>query len=550
MNQRGLLTLAAITLAALAGGFGPRPAAAGQVLSVAGNGWSAEFPLGADAFRMRREPSPGESAASVTLRPASRNGRTGRISAATPADAPEGMHAAVELSVDFDGETGRALAVFAEDGLLTFSGRGGIETLALAGTAGYVFLPGFFLEDVLYDPATAGGAHLPPEQAAGALLEAGSAIFLAAWPGETQAAMVPPAETAALLEMPLAGTGEIHAVLLAANGIWHQVEIPADRLGSEEIALDWKPPFPAAWRTQLSWSGIETVFLFRDGIENSHRLGGRYPAWMNDGRAYVAPADIFFPSRQAATVIYPFDGHEESLLGFLRRTPLGEHFENIMKRSGPFSPPAGRSRPNVGFTACWGTGLIRRSIFSSGIQDREQPFLHRWIELVLGANEGTQRRRENYGRLTDRLEELIERQRSEAATPVPAAYLDTMAETAGRMQERFQQMVSADGRNSPAGYVAWAEKLAARLKEIITVPGDEYGAEYDAIVRRLNHITWAQQETTGGYRGGGYGHHWRDWFHRAAAEAAACPEAASFAALIRGEIRDFLKARSWETPGI
>lgn len=539
---------------------GPAAGAPGSpVPPVIGTGdWQASFPRDGTGFYLRRAADPREEKQFLRFSLVDGTGAPGRITAVTGIEPPDGKYASVTLDFSFPYGEGGATVVFSEDGLAEIKPGAGAAAVRVEGEIRYGFLPGFFLEDIIYDPADAGAGagpvYVPPENIFGAFLGGGDGLLLLAWPGDGQSIRLLPGaksegRATAVIEVALEGK-ELHAGLLAARGIWHEIRL-RDEERRGEATLAWEKPFEAEWRTQLTWSGIETVFLFREGRRTEHRLGGGlYPAWFEEGQAFIFPGSGFYPAA-VKTVIYPFDGHQSSLFGFLNRTPLSDHFAEIMKTVSCHPAPARYQWvASVGFTACWGTGLLRRSLMSAGIQDREQAFLDRWLDSVVYSIRGTQYRRERYGLLIERIAARIEAWLAKDTDADTGEFLGEMSGHAAAMKQRHHAMVTRDGRETPAGYVDRAQELAARMREIITIGGRELSPEYDYIVRRLNHYAWQQQEDTGGYRGGGYGHHWRDWFFQAGRLSGDSPLAAEYARVIRGDIREFLKGRRWETIGI
>jgi hypothetical protein len=56
------------------------------------------------------------------------------------------------------------------------------------------------------------------------------------------------------------------------------------------VALSWKKPFPAKWKTQLDEQGVKTTFAFRENKQEIWRGvpgGYEYPVWFEDERALM-----------------------------------------------------------------------------------------------------------------------------------------------------------------------------------------------------------------------------------------------------------------------
>src|SRR5438093_782506 len=51
----------------------------------------------------------------------------------------------------------------------------------------------------------------------------------------------------------------LYLAALGAPGIWHREELKPAYL-EKDVAINWKRPFPAKWKTQLSEAGVKTTF--------------------------------------------------------------------------------------------------------------------------------------------------------------------------------------------------------------------------------------------------------------------------------------------------
>lgn len=446
---------------------------------------------------------------------------------------------------------------FIDNGIAEITPLENMEGVRIKGDIRYAFLPGFFLEDIIYDPAKENGFSkicVPSENCIAGLSGDGNGILLCAWAEGRQ-------QTKILLEKKegrnciqgieiMLDGKSLYAGLLTGKDIWYQASFP-DECGND-IKIPWKKPLDSnvKWRTQMLVTARETSFLFdckkREGKTYNPVLGPPilYPLWFNEnGEACFIFSEKISPKEKRA-FIYPFEGHPDTVMGFLNRTPLGKYFTGIMKKEGPFILPDSHV-PFVGFPACWGTELLRGSIIKTGIQDREQVFLDEWIKSVLNHNEGTQYRRGNYGKLINGMNEKITSWMADEKDADTLKFLEQMKSMGLKCQNAYNDLIKKDGYSSPDEYVAYAEKMGARLREIVACPGTELFPEYDDLIRRLNGVAWAQQESIGGF-----GWCLREWFTMAGYECRNNPAAIKYAGEIRKNIRVFLKARSWETMGL
>jgi hypothetical protein len=80
----------------------------------------------------------------------------------------------------------------------------------------------------------------------------------------------------------------VYLALLHAPGIWHKEELKPSFL-ERDVAIGWKRPFPAKWRTQLLEAGVRTTFTFRESKKDIWRavLGYyTYPVWFEGQTAH------------------------------------------------------------------------------------------------------------------------------------------------------------------------------------------------------------------------------------------------------------------------
>jgi hypothetical protein len=117
-----------------------------------------------------------------------------------------------------------------------------------------------------------------------------------------------------------------YLALLEAPGIWHKEELKPSFL-EKDVAVNWKRPFPAKWKTQLSEAGVRTTYSFRESRDNIWRaITGRYvyPVWFGKDAAFyhlskkIPPKGeslVYFLERKStpASVCTPVDIMKETL---------------------------------------------------------------------------------------------------------------------------------------------------------------------------------------------------------------------------------------------
>ena len=122
----------------------------------------------------------------------------------------------------------------------------------------------------------------------------------------------PALDTTSVVPITTDATGGPEAPL-SAPGIWHREELKAASL-EKDVALPWKRPFSARWKTQLSEAGVKTSFAFRGskgtvwrGVPGSYN----YPAWFDGENAYFHLSKKVPPKGEA--LIYFLEGQNTPL---------------------------------------------------------------------------------------------------------------------------------------------------------------------------------------------------------------------------------------------
>ena len=150
----------------------------------------------------------------------------------------------------------------------------GTDRLLVRGESRYAVIPDFFGDDMVF-PAAAlmrPRLRLPTENFFLSLLDQGQTQLMCVWQSSQQGAVA----IRSAPSRPLAITGyEIQAAqgktvwvaVLAGPQIWHEQTVSAED-AQGELALAWKPPFPAKWRADLlNADGLTRGWYFRNREE-------------------------------------------------------------------------------------------------------------------------------------------------------------------------------------------------------------------------------------------------------------------------------------------
>jgi len=278
---------------------------------------SAERPVG-----LARRPSGGQAA----ICPVELSGKPAIIGSTTFAE----LSGVVIAQADFRAPGAENLPIafrFARDRILTARPEGSTRGITISAPIELAIVPSFVGDDLIYDPKdypSAGTLALPSEHFLLGLLEDENGMLVATW----QEAM--PSVRLDLTDPHVApGTGlpqgrkMIEAVsflggkglslaVLDAPGIWHR-EVLKPSFLERDVAVQWKPPFPAVWLTQLFEDEVKTTFEFRHEKEEHWRGGiGSYtlPAWFSGEKAMLSLGKQIPPEGEA--IIYYLERSEDT----------------------------------------------------------------------------------------------------------------------------------------------------------------------------------------------------------------------------------------------
>jgi hypothetical protein len=191
-----------------------------------------------------------------------------------------------------------------------------MKGIRLLGSMEYGVVPGFIGDDLILGPGGHGTADVlspPAENVFVGLLKGEDSEFVLTWPkGKQQLSMRLAADSQGkriIESIDFDHDGQSFCVAaLSAPGIWHKEDLKPAHL-EKDVALAWKRPFPARWKTQLSEAGVKTTFAFREskgtvwrGVPGSYN----YPAWFDGDRAFFHLSKKIPPKGEA--LIYFLEG--------------------------------------------------------------------------------------------------------------------------------------------------------------------------------------------------------------------------------------------------
>ena len=442
--------------------------------------------------------------------------------------------------------------IIRNDQVLEISGAEPVRGVCLRAPIEVGVLPGMRLEDVLYYPdqyPDTDEVHVPSENWLAGLMQGNGGIVACSWPDGGQALRLllsgePPDRLIEGITVELAGE-KLYVGVLAAPDIWHRESPKLDWL-EKDRKLDWQRPFEAPqYRTQVLLKG-ETTVPRTHNVLSARRFnkwrpetgGYVWPVWFDGNDTWVHLGKRTPP--KGDLVIYPFRDGDSTLLGFAHRTPMGKAIE---RRGEVEEAPAGpRNAPNVGYNACWGTHLLRRTLYSYGLQHREREFLREYADFLADYVAIVQTRNAQYFEFIDNMRATIGDWLADEDRPEVGEFLESMLAHVDLVEQGHRQKMNLYDDDTPEAHIARADRNAERLKELLETPGQEVYPECAQLVDEFNRMSWGHDESTGMR----FSMLTRAWALDAALGCGGKAGAVEYAQAIRTAIRDILRrAPDW-----
>ncbi|MCF7976085.1 MAG: hypothetical protein K9N55_19865 [Phycisphaerae bacterium] len=244
----------------------------------------------------------------------------------------------VTLNVSFsargEARTLDATVSLGHTGILAIKPAETMKGVSLVTVMEYGVVPSFLGDDLVFDPAQYPSLDrlcVPSENLLLGLLKGEASMLVMTWPRGNQSVTLSvnrETPTKAMIDsVDLDNDGKgLYVSLLEAPGIWHRETLKRNYL-EKDVMSDWKPPFPAKWKTQLLEGKTKTTFVFRDSKQSIWRgaVGSyTYPVWLGGDTAVyrlgkkIPPTGesiVYFTERQGTplSVSAPVDILEASL---------------------------------------------------------------------------------------------------------------------------------------------------------------------------------------------------------------------------------------------
>ncbi len=447
-----------------------------------------------------------------------------------------------------------ATFVFGSKGAVCVQPAEGLHGVAVAAEYAHAVLPSRHLDDNIYDAADYPNLtrlHVPSENMLVGLLRGGRRIAVVAWPSGGPSARIRLAGAGntrriEAIEVVL-GDRELFVGAFSAPGIWHRIGL-LPSYEEQDVALEWEPPFNAAWKMQLAELGVPTAFRCVHSRKKPWRptVGFyTYPFFREAGKTILHLHKKLASTGE--TLIYALEGHEKTPYAFLTSNlPVGEQREitelypvEHYYRLDP-EPVEGGLIMNA---HCAGRDQLKHTTLTVGAQAREVPFLDTHIsdrahECEFIITHHVQRSLDCMAALDEEIGGWMEDEAGNAGT---LEFLRSLRETLTAMEDEYVGRLRGE---SPEDIIRRIHDVAAKFRSVIREDaGPEVCPEILWHINELNAIISLEEDQ--GRRFGTYG---RKLFQQAGYECVSEPQTAQYAKTIRSRLREHLRYRQYESP--
>ena len=198
---------------------------------------------------------------------------TGATSIGIVDNSPAGVTVEAEFATSVGSE--RASATFGittGQRMVEMCPKGGADRLFAWYRPRWIVVPDFFGHDMVFDPEAVDSRRfgLPAENFFLGLVRGGDAMVMCVWEsGQRRSFLIPPGKandkTVAGCEIEGVADEPVWVAFFEDFGLWHQETHAVDGT-SDEIGLDFKPPFEGRWRADLARpDGVAHSSPFSDG---------------------------------------------------------------------------------------------------------------------------------------------------------------------------------------------------------------------------------------------------------------------------------------------
>jgi hypothetical protein len=334
-----------------------------------------------------------------------------------------------------------------------------LKEMSLLSPLDYAIVPGFVGDDLIFDAVAYPSnhtLHLPAENLLVGLLQGEASMMMMSWPKGNQQVKLrlgKEQEPRRLVEgVEFGADGQSFYVAgLAAPGLWHREELKAAHL-EKDVASDWRRPFPAKWKTQLSEAGVKTTYAFRPakgdvwrGVPGSYQ----YPVWFDGEQANYHLSKKVPPTGES--IVYFIEGRQTPLsiptpAEFLKATLGRSASETIMDPLGRKLRTHHRRAGEGVHRACTcGCTEAIQAFFEAGEEVAKKGEIKEALGDMIYFVDCHVERIDEYRRFAEELTKFLQQQA--ASAPASKSFLDTLEQAAQRILE--EQSVQKENMKTP-----------------------------------------------------------------------------------------------------
>ncbi len=312
--------------------------------------------------------------------PAELAGKKATIASATVAE----HNGVVVVDATFAGPDGKSLPVafwFNGDRVVAMRPEGGTRGLTISAPIDLALVPSIVGDDLIYDARdypSAKALALPSEHVLLGLLRGENGVLVTTWQEAMPAVRLDiGAEPRGIDAVTFVGGKDVCLAMLDAPGIWHR-EVLGPTFLERDVALEWEPPYPAMWLTQLYEDELKTTFEFWHE-RGEHWRGGIgsyvFPTWFSNGKAMFSLSKQIVPEGEA--IIYSLERNDEtpeqvdSPIDIARRTLADDVRADVLDVEGRPTWWPMRPEAMIGGETCDVTDSLK-TIFEAGQEVEKQ----------------------------------------------------------------------------------------------------------------------------------------------------------------------------------
>jgi hypothetical protein len=337
------------------------------------------------------------------------------------------------------------------------------------------------------------------------LVEGESTIVMSVWPtGNQEVALVLAGakEERRITATEITFDGKsVYVALLHAPGLWHERRLQAP-YADQDIALEWKRPFPAKWRANLCLKRQSDSWDFQDHKSETWMYLYQalvYPCWFDGDSGFVRLSRRFVEVKGPMdfVLVYPSDRKKDTPLAtftpvdIVRNTLGVGPCEYVLDREGLQGRSANTGRKNFGRGVCDTTTPIEY-LFIKGVETRERALVGHLVDDILADITAINARVLEFRSFAKELGELGATRANESKSV--AQLLDEAEKSAKEIEALYQEKLPTI--KNPVH----AAQVGQRIKELAARTDPENLGECKTLTRELRDIAGTQHLMVGDYR--------------------------------------------------